>query len=366
MIEGDVRMVDLVVALWLGLEQLREYLSAHVVTCLVPSFFIAGAIAAVISKGTILKYFGSKVKKWISHSVASISGVILAVCSCTVLPMFAGIYKRGGGIGPATTFLYSGPAINLLAIVLTASVLGMGLGIARAVGAISMSIVIGLIMGAVFERKKKTGASAPMSTVETNTGDGNSRGRPWYVSFGFFASLVLILLVGSSGYVPLALRAVIVGALIITTLAIVKAHYSRDEVSTWGHETWWLAKRLVPILLIGVFITGVIGYFMPYDAVKSVLGGNLIVSCFIASIIGALLYMPTLLEVPIVGTLFGYSQGIIGAGPALALLLAGPSLSLPSMLVIWRTIGAKKAGVYVALVVAFSALLGVAFQMLVG
>jgi len=358
-------MSGLVEVLWAGLEQLREYLSAHVVTCLVPAFFIAGAIAAVVSKGTILKYFGSKVKKWISHGVASISGVILAVCSCTVLPMFAGIYKRGGGIGPATTFLYSGPAINLLAIVLTASVLGIGLGIARAVGAISMAIVIGLIMGAVFERKEKNETSTPAPAIETNPGDEDSSRRPWYVSFGFFASLVLILLVAASGYVPLVLKAGIVGALIITTLEIVKTHYSRDEISTWGRETWWLAKRIVPVLLLGVFITGVIGYFMPYDTVRSVLGGNLIVSCFIASIIGALLYMPTLLEVPIVGTLFGYSQGIIGAGPAVALLLAGPSLSLPNMLVVWRTIGAKKTSVYIALVIAFSTMLGIIFGMLV-
>jgi len=359
-------MSVLVDVLWAGLEQLREYLSAHVVGCLVPAFFIAGAIAALVSKGTILRYFGSKVKKWISYSVASATGVILAVCSCTVLPMFAGIYKRGGGIGPATTFLYSGPAINLLAIVLTASVLGIGLGIARAVGAISMSIVIGLIMYAVFERKDKTEVCAPTATVEANPGDEDSRRRPWYLTFGFFASLVLILLVAASGYVPLALKAVVVGALIIAVLAIVKVHYSRDEVIAWKYETWWLAKRIVPILLLGVFITGVIGYFMPYDAVRSVMGGNLIVSCFIASIIGALLYMPTLLEVPIVGTLFGYSQGIIGVGPALALLLSGPSLSLPSMLVIWRTIGAKRAGVYIALVIAFSTILGIIFGMLVG
>jgi hypothetical protein len=359
-------MSGLVGILWAGLDQLREYLSAHVVTCLVPAFFIAGAIAAVVSKGTVLRYFGSKVKRWISLGVATISGVILAVCSCTVLPMFAGIYKRGGGIGPATAFLYSGPAINLLAIILTASVLGIGLGIARAVGAISMAIVVGLIMGTIFGRKEKTEVSAPAATVETNPGDEDSRRRPWYVSFGFFASLVLILLVAASGDVPLVLKAVVVGALIFVTLAIVKVHYSRDEVSAWKYETWWLAKRLVPILLLGVFITGVIGYFMPYGTVRSVLGRNLIVSCLIASIIGALLYMPTLLEVPIVGTLFGYSQGIIGAGPALALLLAGPSLSLPNMLVIWRTIGAKKTGVYIALVIAFSTMLGIIFGMWIG
>ncbi len=359
-------MSGLIEALWAGFEQLGEYLSAHVATCLVPSFFIAGAIAAVVSKATLLRYFGAKVKKWISHGVASVSGAILAVCSCTVLPMFAGIYRRGGGIGPATTFLYSGPAINLLAIALTASVLGIGLGVARAVGAISMGIVIGLIMGAAFGRRGKGGAPAPTLTVQKNPSEENSGGRSWYVSFAFFASLVLILLVAASGYVPLVLKVGIVGALIIVTGAIVKAHYSRDEVGSWGRETWWLVKRIVPILLLGVFITGVIGDFMPYDAVKDVLGGDLIISCFLASVIGALLYMPTLLEVPIVGTLFGYSQGVIGVGPALALLLAGPSLSLPNMLVVWRTVGAKRTGAYIALVLAFSTVAGIAFGALVG
>jgi hypothetical protein len=359
-------MSALVEALLTGLEQLGEYLSAHVVTCLVPAFFIAGAIAAALPKETILKYFGSKAKKWLSYSVASVSGVILAVCSCTILPMFAGIYKRGAGIGPATTFLYSGPAINLLAIVLTASVLGLDLGAARAVGAIIMSIVIGLIMAAVF-REKRTEAHPAGSSVRANPESGrDSRARPGYVSFVFFAFLVGILLVAASAYIPWVPKLTIVSALILVIVAIVKVHYSRDDVRAWGHETAWLAKRIFPILLIGVFITGVIGYFIPYDVVKSVFGGNLIVSCFFASIIAAALYMPTLLEVPIVGTIFGYSQGIIGFGPALALLLAGPSLSLPNMLVIWRTIGSKKTGAYIALVVVFSTLLGVIFGTLIG
>ncbi len=354
-------MVDLVRALWSGLEQLGEYLSAHVVTCLIPAFFIAGAIAAVISKRTILKYFGSKVKKWISYGVASVSGAILAVCSCTILPMFAGIYKRGGGIGPATTFLYSGPAINILAITLTASVLGIGLGIARAVGAIVMSVVIGLIMAAIFNRGRGE-ASTP--AMEAGPEETSSKKRPWYVNPGVFVALVLILVIAAPSYIPLYLKVPIVTALIIATAALVKSHYSKDEVHTWGNETWWIVKKIVPVLLIGVFITGVIGYFVPYDVVKSVMGGNLVLSCFIGSIIGAVLYMPTLLEVPIVGTILGYSQGVIGAGPALALLLAGPAVSLPNMLSLWRIIGAKKTGAYIALVVIFSTLLGVIFGMI--
>jgi len=353
-------MSSLIDALWAGLTMLGEYLSAHVVTCLIPAFFIAGLIVAMVSKRTVVKYFGSKVKKWISYSVASVSGAILAVCSCTVLPMFAGIYKRGGGIGPATTFLYSGPAINILAIVLTASVLGIGLGVARAFGAILMSIVIGLMMSAIFKSAPSKGTSPAAVEVEEET----TSKKPWYTNPGVFVSLVLILVIAAPGYIPLYLKVPIVATLIIITAALVKSHYSKDEVHTWGHETWWIVKKIVPVLLIGVFITGVIGYFVPYDVVKSVMGGNLVLSCFIASIIGAILYMPTLLEVPIVGTILGYSQGIIGAGPALSLLLSGPAVSLPSMLSLWRIIGAKKTGAYIALVVIFSTLLGVVFGMM--
>jgi hypothetical protein len=354
-------MSGILEALWAGLVQLGEYLSAHVVTCLIPAFFIAGLIVAMISKRTILKYFGSKVKKWISYSVASVSGTILAVCSCTILPMFAGIYKRGGGIGPATTFLYSGPAINILAITLTASVLGVGLGIARAFGAILMSIVIGLIMASIFERKQaKTRLTPAMEIEETST-----RKRPWYASPAVFVLLVLILLIAAPSYIPLYPKVVVVTALIIATVAIVRKHYSKDEIRMWGQETWWLTKKIVPILLIGVFITGVIAYFVPYDWVRSAMGGNLIVSCFVASIIGAILYMPTLLEVPIVGTILGYSQGVIGAGPALSLLLSGPAVSLPSMLTLWRIVGARKTAAYVLLVIAFSTILGVVFGMII-
>jgi hypothetical protein len=348
-----------------GLGALLDYLSAHVITCLVPAFFIAGAIAAVLSKEAILKYFGAGAKKWLSYSAASVSGTILAVCSCTILPMFAGIYKRGAGIGPAITFLFSGPAINLLAIVFTASVLGLGLGIARAVGAISMSIIIGLIMAAIFRETKESGARMPAAAPVNPE---QSSKRPWFISLAFFVLLVAILLVAavSSELLPWTPKLAVIYFLTVAVAVLLIFYYTKDEVKAWAHETGWLAKMIFPILLVGVFITGIIGYFMPYDLVKQVVGGNSVLSCFIASVIGAVLYMPTLLEVPIVGTLFGYSQGVIGGGPALALLLAGPSLSLPSMLVIWRTIGWKKAGVYIALVVISSTFLGFVYGGVIG
>ncbi|KYK32382.1 MAG: permease [Thermoplasmatales archaeon SG8-52-3] len=351
-----------------GIETLEEYLSAHVLTCLVPAFFIAGAISVFVSKTTILNYFGAQAKKYISYSIASVSGAILAVCSCTVLPLFAGIYKRGAGIGPATTFLFSGPAINILAIILTARVLGFEIGLARVIGAVFMSIFIGLLMAFVFRKeekeKKKNNVKLAQDTEQTN--------RPLKISLLFFLLLVLILIIGaaSTDYIDWIPKIAIVYLLTIILSVILIFYYSRDEVKNWGNETWFLTKRIFPILLIGVFIVGIIGgvaaYLIPGanpatavgEAVAPYIGGNNIFSCFLASIIGAILYMPTLLEVAIVGDLFGYSTGIMGGGPALALLLAGPSLSLPNMIVITRVIGLKKAFVYICLVIVVATFVG--------
>lgn len=344
-------------ALGNGLNALQEYMSAHVLACLVPAFFIAGAIATFVSKGVVLKYFGMQTKKYVSYSVASVSGTILAVCSCTILPLFAGIYKKGAGIGPATAFLFSGPAINLLAIVYTASVLGYDIGLARAVSAILMSVVIGLVMAFVFKEKGEEKEALIMDSEKTE--------RKWYVSLLFFVILIAILLV-AAGQIPLITKFIVVYLLTVALSIILIFYYSREETKNWGRETGFLSKKLIPILLIGVFITGVISYFIPYGAIKPWLGGNSISACFIASLIGAILYMPTLLEVPIVGSIFGYQHGVIGQGPALALLLAGPSLSLPNMLVISRIMGVKKTSVYISLVVIISTIIGVIYGGMIG
>ncbi len=356
-----------------GVDTLMQYLSLHVLTCLVPAFFIAGAIAALFSKEAILKYFGAEAKKWLSYSVASISGTILAVCSCTVLPMFAGIYRRGAGIGPAIAFLYSGPAINLLAIVLTARVLGLNIGIARAVCAVSMSVVIGLSMATIFERGvKKEEEEKKVVRVAAMTDDPEV-GRPWYITLLFFILLVAILLVGASGLISWVTKLTTIYFMTIGVAIILIFHYSREEVKEWGTETWWLAKMIFPILLAGVFVIGIISgvaaiYAPSHDSqiavgeiMKPYFGDNSFFSCFLSSIIGAILYMPTLLEVPIVGDLFGYSSGLMASGPALSLLLAGPSLSLPNMVVIWRTIGSERAGIYIALVIIVSTVMGMIY-----
>jgi uncharacterized membrane protein YraQ (UPF0718 family) len=371
-----MEIIDIIIA---GFETLREYLSAHVLTCLIPAFFIAGAIAVFVSKQSVMKYFGANTKKYISYPVAALSGTILAVCSCTILPLFASIQKRGAGIGPASAFLFSGPAINVLAIVLTAQVLGYDIGLARAVAAILMSIVIGLLMAFIFRKEESEKKKENNDIFAGQTAEEKSS-RPIWISLLFLVLLVLILLIGaaSSSYIPWVPKLAIVYFLTLIVSVILIFYYTRDEVKNWGMETWNLTKKIFPILLVGVFIVGIIGgvaaYFIPGAdpanalgvAVAPYIGGNDIVSCFLASVIGAILYMPTLLEVAIVGNLFGYSAGIMGGGPALALLLSGPSLSLPSMVVITRVMGWKKAFVYFVLVIVISALVGFVYGMIAG
>lgn len=368
--------IDIIIA---GFQMLMEYLSAHVLTCLIPAFFIAGAIAVFVSKQSVLKYFGTNTKKYISYPVAAISGTILAVCSCTILPLFTSIHKRGAGIGPASAFLFSGPAINILAIVLTAQVLGYDIGLARAIAAIVMALVIGLLMAFIFRKEESEKHKDDKDMFAIQTGEGDNK-RPIWIALLFFVSLVLILVIGaaSSEFIPWIPKLAIVYVLTLVVSIVLIFYYTRDEVKNWGMETWGLAKKIVPILLIGVFVVGIIGgtaaYFIPGTdatdavgvAVKPYIGGNDIFSCFFASIIGAILYMPTLLEVAIVGNLFGYSAGIMSGGPALALLIAGPSLSLPNMIVITKVMGVKKAFVYFVLVIIIAALVGFIYGIIVG
>jgi uncharacterized protein len=355
-------------ALQAGFATLLEYLSAHVLTCLIPAFFIAGAIAALLKTEMVLKYFGKDAPKWLCYSVAATSGTILAVCSCTILPMFAGIEKKGAGIGPATAFLFSGPAINLLAIVLTARVLGLDLGIARAVSAVSMAVIVGLIMAAIFERSPEkceiSSSNAPFQTAQA-TSEPYIGGQTERISVLFMALLIGVLLSATS-QLEFVLKWTIVAAFIAAAAFVLTRYFSSEEKSAFFSETWSLTKKIFPLLVVGTFITGVIGYFMPTELLRTYLGTNSFPACFAASIIGALLYMPTLLEVPIVGTLFGYSTGVTAPGPALSLLLAGPSLSLPSMIVIMKVIGLKKGGVYVTLVVIVSTLVGMLYGAIVG
>lgn len=391
----------------------RWYAREHVILCLIPAFFIAGGVANFISQGAVMKYLGAGAKKMLAYGVASVSGSILAVCSCTILPLFAGIWKRGAGLGPATAFLYAGPAINILAIVLTARVLGARLGLARALAAIIFSIVIGLIMHAIFKKEEEESAEAAMNMPEDETGRTLGQtvlyfaamigvlifatwGKPaepvglWNAIFGvkwivtgFFAvflgvflvrwfsvrawkivatgAAVLILGLMFPGQPLLAFSAGIIGLSVTITT-------TRGETENWFLSTWGFTKQMLPLLFAGVLVAGLLlgqpgsEGLIPSRWVSGLVGGNSIMANLFASVIGAFMYFATLTEVPI---LQGLISSGMGQGPALALLLAGPALSLPNMLVIRSVMGTKKTVVFILLVVIMATVSGIIFGALV-
>ena len=392
----------------------KWYAQEHVLLCLIPAFFIAGAIAVFVSQASVMKYLGAKAKKVVAYGVASVSGTILSVCSCTVLPLFSGIYRMGAGLGPATAFLYSGPAINILAIVLTARILGPELGIARAVGAIVFSIVIGLLMQFIFRKEEAAKEAAKMAMPEEEVK------RPLWQNALYFASLVGILLFANWGkpdqatggwamiynlkWIITSIFSVGLGVMLITwfdmkwwkvlitaipvvTLAIlfseqpliaftagvigISAFTSTDkgETSKWFESSWGFAKQIMPLLMIGVLVAGALlgrpgnEGLIPSEWISKAVGGNSLLSNFFASFAGAFMYFATLTEVPILQGLIGNGMG---KGPALALLLAGPALSLPNMLVIRSVLGNKKTLVFVSLVIVMATISGMIYGSIFG
>jgi len=330
-----------------GFDALLEYLSAHVLTCLVPAFFIAGAIAVFTSQAAVLKYFGPQAKKLLSYSVASVSGTILAVCSCTVLPLFGGIYKRGAGLGPAVAFLYSGPAINVLAIVYSARLLGYDLGTARALGAIAFAAGIGLIMAVIYRREESEKDAQAFATLAADL-----EGKSLWQQVIFFGTLVGILVFAASK------NWIVTGILFALLVLILWRWFTRGEIGQWMRETLHFVRLIVPWLLVGVFAAGIITVVVPESVVTAYVGGNSLLANFIASFLGALMYFATLTEVPIIRAFMDLGMG---KGPALALLLAGPALSLPNMLVIRSLMGTKKTLTYTALVVVMATISGYIF-----
>lgn len=360
-----------------GLEafmMLQEYAQKHVLTCLIPAFFIAGAIAVFVSQAAVLKYFGAQAKKILAYSVASVSGTILAVCSCTVLPLFAGIYSRGAGIGPATAFLYSGPAINVLAITLTAKILGWQLGLARAVGAIFFAIVTGLLMALIF-RKDDTARTAGQIYVPDEEG----KERTLLQDSLYITTMVLILVFaafarpaeGSTGLWPAiyAAKWYITIALLAVLAVMLKSWFTKDERKSWVESTWGFMKQIFPLLGGGVLVAGFMlgrpghSALIPEHFIQELVGGNSVWANFFASVAGALMYFATLTEVPILEGLLGAGMG---KGPALALLLAGPALSLPNMLVIGGVMGVKKTATFCIIIVIMSTIAGMAYGWIAG
>ncbi len=395
----------------------RWYAREHVILCLLPAFLIAGVISVFVSQASVIKYFGANAKKWVAYTVASVSGTILAVCSCTILPLFSSIHKRGAGLGPAVAFLYSGPAINILAIILTARVLGFEIGLARVIGAVAFAILTGLIMATIYRKEEKAKAAEQMNFPEV------PESRPlWHTALHFFTLVIILVfanwgrpaegdtsslwfliyankwaitgvfglvLVYSMIYI-LKLKAwqVLTGAgitmvsafvfsnpliTIVVAIAAVSTISLNDkspdgENREWILSSWGFTKQIVPLLAIGVVIAGFllgsthgdtsIPGVVPNHWVAWLVGGNSILANFFASVLGAFMYFATLTEVPI---LQGLMASGMGKGPALALLLAGPSLSLPNMLVIKSVMGTQKTMVYIGIVVVLSTIAGIIF-----
>ena len=358
-------------AIYEGLALTQWYAREHVLLCLVPAFFIAGAISVFVSQQSVMRYLGAQANRLLSYGVASVSGSVLAVCSCTVLPLFAGIYSRGAGLGPATAFLYAGPAINVLAMIMTARILGLQIGIARALGAVAFSVVIGALMAFLFRREERERLGDLLTVPE----------EPPTRSLGqtvvYFALMVGLLVFmtwgapdGDDGAVWQGVYAAkwwISAALALLLATVVWRWFSRDERASWGASSWDYAKLIFPLLLGGVLIAGFLlgrpGHegLVPSTWVDAVVGGNSLGANFVAAVVGAFMYFATLTEVPIVQGLMGSGMG---KGPALALLLAGPALSLPSMLVIRQVLGTRKTVTYVALVVLMATLTGWLFGQL--
>jgi uncharacterized membrane protein YraQ (UPF0718 family) len=387
----------------------KWYAQEHVLLCLVPAFFIAGAISVFVSQAAVMKYLGAGAKKVLSYGVASVSGSILAVCSCTVLPLFAGIWKRGAGLGPAVAFLYSGPAINVLAIVLTARVLGLPLGVARAVGAVLFSVVIGLIMHLIFHKEEQAKAQAALHMPEPEVE------RPLWQNVIYFASMVGVLIFATWGkpeqpvgvwnvvygvkWWLTGLFGIVLGVLLtkwfhVKTFKVVLAAAgvlvlafffpnrpliafsagiialvvllttTRGETESWFLSTWDFAKLITPLLFGGVLIAGLLlgrpgsEGLIPSKWVAGLVGGNSLGANLFSSVVGAFMYFATLTEVPILQGLLGAGMG---KGPALALLLAGPALSLPNMLVIRSVMGTRKTAAFVCLVVVMATISGMIF-----
>ena len=404
-------------AIFEAFKLLQWYVINHTLACVVPAMFIAGAISTFLSQASVMRYLGPDANRPMAYTVASVSGVVLAVCSCSVLPMFAGIYTMGAGLGPASAFLYSGPAINIMAIFLSARVLGFDIGLARAIGAIGFAFVIGLSMAFIFRKSEhaRTKAAMAMPPAPHST-------RSLWKTILYFLCMILFLVFSDwyntnevtitlknstvmkasvqystqdfievRPYAPdgkmaidalrinrsdintmkaednfvmrvNAIKWYLAGLMLLAILIMLKKWFTRSEVKEWMTATWDFGMMIIPLLFGGVFVTGFIGGLLPEKGVAAFVGGNSLLSNFFASFIGALWYFATLTEIPVTQMLMRLGMG---KGPALALLLAGPALSVPSILVINKIIGWRKTLVFCVLVVGFSTIVGYVFGMMV-
>lgn len=341
-----------------GLDALQNYILAHTITCLVPAFFIAGAISALFPKDKILKYLGEKTKAYISYPISVVAGLFLAVCSCTVLPLFAGIRQRGGGLGPAVAFLYTAPATNILAIIYTGGLIGADLALARIILSVSFASIIGMILTVSFKSEEgPLHANSPAPPISQTFMDGDEEVRSY--RFGvFFVILVAILLFGASSLIGWTTKIIILSVLIAALLAVIIFWMPKEDTQSWLRETFSFARTIVPLLLLGVFVAGILKVIIPDKIITTYVGANRVSSNLIAVLFGVFMYFPTLVEVPMARTFLDLGMG---RGPLLAYLLADPVISLPSILVISKLIGLKRLLVYVGLITFFCTAAGLIY-----
>jgi uncharacterized membrane protein YraQ (UPF0718 family) len=368
--------MDIISIFLAGLEALKEYLSAHVLTCLVPAFFIAGAMSALLPKEKITKYLGRNVPKYKAYPLSVVAGLLLAVCSCTILPLFAGIKKKGAGIGPAIAFLYTAPATNILAIIYTGSVLGWQLAAARIILSITFAVLIGIIISSLFKEKDDDDKNEDKSSVTElikepekidNVDKASSKNgvlrtlRKQYLLI-FFATLFAILIIGAA---KIGNEIKITGFIILISLVLVelKFYFKKDEIKSWLSETWMFFKKIFPLLLIGIFVAGMLTALIPENFLATYVGSNTVPANLAAVLFGVFMYFPTLVEVPMAQLFLSLGMAY---GPLLAYLLADPVISLPSILVVRKIMGTKRTLAYAILITIFCTISGLIYGFFVG
>jgi uncharacterized membrane protein YraQ (UPF0718 family) len=361
--------IDILLA---GFQALQDYLSAHVLTCLVPAFFIAGAMSALLPKEKITKYLGKNVPKYKAYPLSVVAGLLLAVCSCTILPLFAGIKKKGAGIGPAIAFLYTAPATNILAIVYTGSVLGWELAASRIILSITFAILIGIIISSFFKEKDDLDKSSVPELIKeeekfddlgkTSLNDGVLRRLKKHYLLIFFATLFAILIFGAS---KIGDEIKIIGLAMLISLVLVelKFYFKKDEIKCWLSETWMFTKKIFPLLLIGIFVAGILTALIPENFLANYVGTNTVFANLAAVLFGVFMYFPTLVEVPMAKTFLTLGMA---KGPLLAYLLADPVISLPSILVVRKIMGTKRTLAYAILITIFCTVSGLIYGFFVG
>jgi len=361
--------IDILLA---GFQALQEYLSAHVLTCLVPAFFIAGAMSALLPREKITKYLGSNVPKYKAYSYSVMAGLLLAVCSCTILPLFAGIRKKGAGIGPAIAFLYTAPATNILAIIYTGSVLGWGLASSRIILSVTFAVLIGIIISSFFKEKDDEDNSSVTELIKEpekfddidniSFKDGVLRKLKKQYLLIFFATLFAILIVGASK-IGDEIKIIVLAILISLVLVELRFYFNKAEIKCWLSETWMFVKKIFPLLLIGIFIAGILTSLIPENFLATYVGTNSVSANLGAVLFGVFMYFPTLVEVPMAKMFLGLGMAY---GPLLAYLLADPVISLPSILVVRKIIGTKRTLAYAILITIFCTISGLIYGFFVG